>query len=413
MGNSSSGSCFVQLQQISFSPGDVITGTLHVCINTPVQVSEVQIKVTACEKTHWQEKRMRSETQTVNGEQRTVQREEIVNHWGSHEFFKVRTPLYRPGGMMAVGQYSFPFQVQLPLGLPGSFSLRGYHFGTHFDCKCVYKIKGVCQVSGFLKSDIKHTQYIQVIERPPPIVGQVAQETTQVNVCCCFNRGQFHISMRSDKNSYCANAGEMVQVIAEMDNMTDKDVRCTKVELRRRLVLRSSGARNFMREDTVARGTFPGLAAGESVRGDNARWMPLQLDYGLEPQCLGVLIRCAYYLRVSADVPCANDPDVRVPICIYAPVPPPQAWQAPTAPAGWSPQLMPAVNVSLPVVPTPPAADEFFSEFQPSAPPLEGPASAAMPGPAAAAAPPAPVLSFNATFPQAKAEARAPFIPAS
>jgi len=371
MGNTGGNSCFVQLPQICFSPGDCVSGTLHVCINTPVMVTEIQLKITGCERTHWRERRHRTETREINGETRQERIEYFVDHYGRNDFFKMRIPLHRPGQMFT-GQYSFPFTFQFPQGIPGSFSMQGRHFDTHFDCSCVYKVKGLCQVQGFLKSNIKHTQYLQIIERPPPIVGQAADDLVQVNVCCCFNRGQFYISMRSDKNSYCTNAGEVVQVIADMDNQTSKDIGSTHVELWQHLVLRTSSGLPFRHAHVVARSTFPGLLAGESHRGENARHMPLPLSCGLMPQCLGRLIQCGYYLRISASVACANDPDVKVPICMYAPQPEPQAWQAPPTPAGWAPQVMPGVDIGVPQVMPSNAADqdEFYRLFQPSAPPL-------------------------------------------
>lgn len=402
MGNAGGNSCFVQLPQICFSPGDCVSGTLHVCINTPVMVTEIQLKISGCERTHWRERRHRTETREVDGERREERIEYHVDHYGRNEFFKIRIPLHRPGQMFT-GQYSFPFTFQFPHGIPGSFVMQGYHFDTHFDCSCVYKVKGLCQVQGFLKSDIKHTQYLQIIERPPPIVGHAAEDLVQVNVCCCFNRGQFYISMRSDKNSYCTDAGEVVQVIAEMDNQTTKDVGTTYVELRQRLVLHTSSGLPFRQEQVVARSTFPGVMAGESFRGEHARHMPLPLRVGLMPQCLGRLIQCGYYLRISASIACANDPDVKVPICMYAPQPAPQAWQAPPMPAGWAPQVMPSVDIGVPqVMPTNAAQqDEFYGLFQPSAPPLEMQGREVVgPGPAVAQAVTPGLVNYGTARPQ-------------
>merc|ERR1711920_741071 len=131
--------------------------------------------------------------------------------------------------------------------------------------------------------------------------------------------------------------------------------------------------RTFSKEDVVCQQAFPGIRQGEVQRGDRAQHIEMQLARVLEPQCLGYMIECAYFLRVYAYIRCATNPQVRVPVCIYAPQPPPQSWQAPQPPPGWNPQVLPPTSVTVPSVAAPPSQAEFYMGFHASAPPMEIP----------------------------------------
>lgn len=404
MGNNSSGSgnCFVQLPQIVYSPGDVIDGVLHLCILTPIEITSVEVKVSGKEVTYWCERR--TETQN-DGNGNTRQVERWYHHYGRREFFKVKVPVYTATGMsyLPPGQYSFPFRCQLPGMLPGSFQLTGARFGQEFNCMCEYKVKGVAVVKGMFKSNIKHSQRLQIHEKPPPIVGAAMEDLVHVKVCCCLNRGDFYISMRSEKNAYCGSAGEVVRLLVEMENRTEYDVDTIYVELVQRIKLQANtvlqnttshydrgymrsewdrggygnynqnytGAyhQQFYREEALCQRGFPGIKKGQSCRGNEARQMDLQIARMCEPQCLGYMIECAYFLRVYAYIPCATNPEVRVPVMIYSPQPPPQSWEVPQAPPGWSPQMMQATTIQIPSMQVSPAFQEFYGSFHASAPP--------------------------------------------
>ncbi|CAK0804708.1 unnamed protein product [Prorocentrum cordatum] len=408
MGNSllgsSSGSCFVQLHQIVYSPGDVIEGVIHLMISVPCNITSVELKISGKELTYWCERKQETIAEGAGEVRRTRSSDKYYHHHGRRSICKVRVPVYTANGAyLPPGQYSFPFKVQLPANIPGTFHLNDFPgtrrtHGERFNCTCEYKMKGIAVVQGMLKSNIKHQQMLQIVERPPPIVGVAIEDNVQVNICCCLNRGDFFISMRAEKNAFCGSTGEAVRMVVEMENRTEYDVDTIHMELIQRVRMKAqhvqesfeSGEYNhknmrhgwnqygnhnktLFKETIAKQETFPGIGQGEVQRGDRARLIEMQLVHALEPQCLGYMIECAYFLRVYAYIQCATNPDVKVPVCIYAPQPPPQAWQAPQPPPGWNPQILSPTSVTVPSVAAPPSQADFYRGFYASAPPMETP----------------------------------------
>jgi hypothetical protein len=380
----------------------------------PCNITSVELKISGKEVTYWCERKNETLHEGEGEDRRTYNRDKYFHHHGIRSICKVRVPVYTSaGGYMQAGQYSFPFKVQLPANIPGTFHLNDHpgnrrNYGEHFNCTCEYKMKGIAVVQGMLKSNIKHQQMLQIVERPPPIVGVAIEDNVHVKVCCCLNRGEFFISMRAEKNAFCGSSGEAVRMVVEMENHTAYDVDKIYMELIQRVKLKAqhveetheTGGYNHRamrrglqqgwdRHDHTATGgtcrktynmeniatqqTFPGIGQGEVQRGDRARLIEMQLTHRLEPQCLGYMIECAYFLRVYAYIQCATNPEVKVPVCIYAPQPPPKAWQAPEPPPGWNPQVLSPTSVTVPSVAAPPSQAEFYGGFYPSAPPMETP----------------------------------------
>lgn len=72
----------------------------------------------------------------------------------------VQVPL-APGGMLGAGQYQYAFAFALPHHLPGSFE---YSCGST-SANIRYKVKAVCRRPELLKSNIKCSQRLAVLQR--------------------------------------------------------------------------------------------------------------------------------------------------------------------------------------------------------------------------------------------------------
>ena len=269
-------------------------------------------------------------------------------HHGRNEFFAVKVEVYNFGGQVMPGQYQFPFSFVLPHGLPGIFEATSTE-RSHAHIK--YKVHTECDVKGFFKRDICHHQQLVVQQRLLSAITGI-QTTAEENVtcCCCVNKGSASLSARADKNSYVA--GEIAQIICNIANKSEEGFSRVSVELKRRLTLRSNGGARHYSTDVVARQDYAGVQANEVRDGANPLMLALPLN-GREiyPSVESRLIHCEYIIDVifRADGTFVSNLHVKVPVTIYAPQPPATVWVQ-QVPPGWSPQVMPGIQVQLPSI---------------------------------------------------------------
>ncbi|KAF0719175.1 hypothetical protein AaE_010495, partial [Aphanomyces astaci] len=108
------GAIRVNVDKPYYISGEVITGNLAVDVLEPIECNGVVLVVTGKEKVYWSE----NHTETnANGESRSVTRVFADRR----EFFKQKIVLFNVQHSLAPGSYIYPFQYQLPPGLPGCF----------------------------------------------------------------------------------------------------------------------------------------------------------------------------------------------------------------------------------------------------------------------------------------------------
>ena len=279
-------------------------------------------------------------------------REEVFE--SSVDIFKFAMPVSGP--CMLAGQYAFPFRFQLPANLPGTFSFSGRVIG-----RIEYKIKGLVEVAGLLKSDIKHTVSLHVIERPLTMDRLRCVTDSEISACC-FSQGSVSFDVAADKNSYCV--GEQLTVFAKVVNQSKKDIKELRLELVSVLNLRSSNGRAKTVSSVVSSTTAAGLAKG----GQSVSELPLRLTVPntIQQQSLGFNVRHYYIVRVKGVVSWASDAVMEVPVGVFVPTPSVQAAPVPIIP-NWQPQSAPVVVINLPAAPaSPPGIDlSLFANLRP------------------------------------------------
>ena len=102
----------------------------------------------------------------------------------------------------------------------------------------------------------------------------------------------------------------------------------------------------------VARQDYAGVGANEVRDGNNPLMLALPLlSPDIYPSVESRLIHCEYIIDCifRADGTFVSNLHVKVPITIYAPQPAATVWVQQTPP-GWSPQMMPSIQVQLPSI---------------------------------------------------------------
>lgn len=148
MGNANSNSVYVQIDKPACLPGDLISGHVHVNIVSMVTCTGLYIKVSGKE---WvrltRHRKKRSHTYS-----------------GGRSMFKLQVPLQSDYSESLIGQYTFPFSFRLPLNLPGSASFDRVSGNDSIRAGTTYKVKGVVAIAGMLKSNLRHSQELKVIQ---------------------------------------------------------------------------------------------------------------------------------------------------------------------------------------------------------------------------------------------------------
>jgi len=305
----------------------------------------------------------------------------------SRRFFDVRIPVYPFQNYCMPGQYSFPFNFQLPAGLPGTFSEAGRRWGTDYEAETSYFITGDIHCAD--GSEIRHQQRLIVYEKLMTDITAVALEkTANIYVCCCLNRGSVHMHSTFDKNAYVS--GETANVVCKITNNSTSDITAIKTKLRRRIVMRSDAGATFSQVETLNQGTYEGVAAAQEVPTTDAekgllandgnkqgegsygatgdaesgekqepvrvatasgdRYVPVNLSCRdwqyIQPSTNGRLIKCNYWVEVDACVTCSGGISLELPVTIYEPQP--NTWDV-SVPQGWNPTTYETASVVVPM----------------------------------------------------------------
>lgn len=236
----SKGSIAINVDPAVFS-GARVTGRVYLHVKQPIDASSLQLVVFGEEYSH-----VRYETGSGDNKQ-------------THHAYARRNLLYIvvdlasfPGGKAAPGNYEFPFSAVLPAGLPTTMFARG----DGGDCKVHYGMKARLHRPGFFSWDIKAQRSIAVSGMPmPPEPTPVFSPptTTQVNFCCCFNRGQ--MTMGAYSSDTTLHRGEAFSLAVALKNESSAEVQQLSVELVEHVRWTARGRSNDARR-VVAHATF-------------------------------------------------------------------------------------------------------------------------------------------------------------
>lgn len=107
---------------------------------------------------------------------------------------------------MQIGDYSIPFVVQAPSGIPGTFISMSREYSAKID----YFVKAEIQ-EGNKKTIGKHKTEVvfkQIIDFDRN--SEIASSSVNLTCCSCFSRGQSIIRAKCNKNAYIP--GEVVSL---------------------------------------------------------------------------------------------------------------------------------------------------------------------------------------------------------
>jgi hypothetical protein len=266
---------------------------------------------------------------------------------GKNKIIEYKTFLIPPNQTsLKSGSYSFPFVIETPNNIPGTFQASMRRFEAKISYKAKLILKERREILGKNKTEITIEQVLDQNRYSilTPHSGKIA--------CCdCFSKGICNLTVHIDKNAYLPN--ETAKLWVEVDNSkTRRDLKNLVVMLWRviRLISGDQEVGVFKKsifvkniETKVPSGMK--LLTGQEVCID----VPIASKEVKLDQCattLGKIVQCRYYIEVSTDFGrcMSREVDFEVPLIVIPKFIEPVM---PSAPEDWDPVEMPLMRVSV------------------------------------------------------------------
>ncbi|TMW65703.1 hypothetical protein Poli38472_008345 [Pythium oligandrum] len=314
------GKISIAIEKPSYIAGEIVRGTIYVSAFEPIQCDAVVLKATGKEKVSW-------------SEEVGIDEPVVEEHEREQEFFKEKVVICAFPHTLEAGEYSYPFQYQLPPTLPGVFSMERYSSMSISNLKAsiTYKFKATFDVGGYYAKDLKAKTHLVVHEQLTQSIRPSQDSTTQsVNWLCCFNKGTLTLSVAMDKNVYFP--GETAQINCQIANNSEVEISAMHCHLYQDITLQLAyGPQTFERK--IAEATFPGVPAKTTANQPQPLLLAPTLEGGvMNPSTTGTIIQCAYRVEIECDIPWCPDVQLHLPVTIIAPaVPDPMYMAPPTA----------------------------------------------------------------------------------
>ncbi|CAI2371244.1 unnamed protein product [Moneuplotes crassus] len=369
------GDIYLQLDQPYVMSGATLTGNVHINLSQPYPARSLEIGIKGKEKVKWVRRRR-------NGKNRSAQRiskSDIL----IFQIFEI----YRfDNGVALPGQYTIPFNLIIPGGLPSSVFYSG-----RSNSKAVidYSIKAMIRQPESTRAKEMSFKSSIIVKEIPYAHENISQsiEANIMSNCGCTNNGPVKCRFRFPKNSYAIN--EVVTVQCSIDNsQCNMPIQNIRIKIKQYVNLRSDW-HTLNRSYTKAERLYDGISANEST-GEYARELNLNLStipgtmndgvfHGmftdldeerkltkyLQPSTSGKYITISYILSVKLiyNISCGEQPGCEIPLHIHAAeLPPSNIIQAPD---GWNPVILGGDQHGVPIeAPVPEMLPEANPEVQ-------------------------------------------------
>jgi len=294
----------VVLDRISYVGGDIVQGTVFLKCEVPFTAKGVLVKIKGHEKASWEEWKQR---QTQEGQ---PPERYIHVHKESKEFFKDHIRVYPYEGVVQPGEYSFPFQYQLPPTLPGTYceSHGNWGHGDSFLAEVIYFAKAKIDV--VFKNDLKKKQHFVINERFDKALQPSYGENSKTFLLA---KGKLSAKVWLDKNCYFP--GNTVLARLEANNTSVKPTNKVNVKVIKHLQLHAEG-HHWEKKAEIYRQAYKGFEPSWF----GVRWLPFPIPVNILPSTTtSRLVKCHYFFVVECDIPGAIDLQVQLPTAILAP----------------------------------------------------------------------------------------------
>lgn len=298
---------------------------------------------------------------------------ETRHAYATNNFYEVDYILCSFPGAVQQGRYEFPFEIRLPVGIPGK---QGGASGGNFFI-VDYHLEARLHRQGMLTWDVKNSMEVLMLDPPynripTPVFS--TPSTVPVHSYCCIRSGSMTLAIKLDSNNVVAS--EAFRAFYEISNQSSCRVKALEISVHQNLVCRAGGHVNssssllfHQRIDASQLQNASPLLNQESnvaaVQPDpgkirtlvdslarGAHFLDVIIPAKAAPSLNGALGSISYFLRVQIKTPFGvEDPGVDCPLIVhrtafsFADVVPAVEHEY-TLPPGWQP-MHPSATVQF------------------------------------------------------------------
>ena len=335
-----------------YFPGGTVTGTV-IAVNDdqPKDYKAIQVRLVGAADVHWSEQRGSGQhSHTVHFRSHEVYIDTFVHVWDRNT---------AGGGQFPVGNFQFPFSLQLGSGnLPASYVSK---------CGRIdYKIEARVMKDGVFKRDTRCEAYINVgcviPINNPQLHTPKAMEISKTLCCLCCASGPINITATVPRTGFCI-LQDAIPVEVSVENGSSRDVRQIVASITKHGHYTAQGHHHYDNVTVVSVASEPVVGHSSTV------WRPPPIAVPNTPPTLlnCNILQVTYYLTITGSISGAINPVINIPITIGN-VP------LEGAPGGFPPQPQ---GTTAPPPPPPTGPPPSYPQpppptFAPTAPPAGG-----------------------------------------
>jgi hypothetical protein len=342
----------IHLESTKVVAGSVIKGCVYVDVKGSTRVDEISLRLVGEESTKVQYT-VEVDVPGTSGDDSPPQKERQTRYeYGKRNLINLQLPIdnssLRQDGIIPIGRYELPFEVELPdVLLPSIYetSNEGY-------CKVAYKLHVELRKAGrIFSSTLKAEQDIEIRAKPlnDEIIPYNAPPVTEsVSFCCCINKGQMHFGAKVKDTRL--DRGETTTISMSCRNESTASIDTIQATLHQKLKWKA-GTYSEIKSTVLAHITFDTFQDEQEFASSNASdpeqatrdiifrevesgvhsgkvAMPMTANLSMN----GSLMSCVHYIIVQVNTgTCVDNPSIRIPIQCGEPRDGPPLQKAPTA----------------------------------------------------------------------------------
>jgi hypothetical protein len=283
-----------------YYPGGTVSGNLLLDVDEPKSYKQILVQFVGRSYVHWTE----SHTEGSGDNRRTVTR----SYTSSEAYVDLTTIAWNnqqvPGGNLPPGQYSWPFNFNIPPTVPSSF--EGSVGNIRYSIVATI-VTGMLKFNHNVEVLIPVLQLVQITD--PRLLQPVRQEVQKTVCCLCCASQPIVLSVATPKTGFCL--GESFQLHVSVENGSNRQVSISAV-LKQSITYYARGGQRMSWKIHAS-------VRSDAIEGHTSRnWDPtievptINVDIFHGSSCRNIEMR--YFLEVTCSIPGALDLPTVIPL---------------------------------------------------------------------------------------------------